>query len=572
MGVKHFYLWYKNNFSSCVMESNNGVDVLAIDLNGLFHMCAQRIYRYGNVNAHLLYHSKMQLLPKTNLTLFRDVCEKIEYLRNAIRPRHKIVLCVDGVAGLGKMNQQRQRRFKTGATIKDVYFDPNAFTPGTKIMDHLTKYIDWYIRTMITLNPEWQTLEIIFSNEKVSGEGEHKIMQYLKGSVGLKEQICIYGLDADLMMLGILLPHENVMIAREPEQGFIEYVNVRHFREELLKIMRWDRDYITSDEPLFDKHSALNDFILLSFFVGNDFLPSIPTITILDGAIDIILSIYRQIGKVYGHLTYETKTASSHGQLDFNTESFSKFIQQFGAVEKDMLEKKYNLQHSFFPDPLVIKHMKLVEEKHVIDLDGYKRDYYAAKYPANTMVNTVVEEYLHGMSWILNYYKNGIPDWTWFFPFSYGPFITDFFPYMTSNQYRPPKFCLNDPIPQFLQLLMVLPQISKNLVPEPLCQLMDSKSVLGQYFPDNFEIDITGKRKEWEGVVILPVMNLKAFKNEYDLLEPKISYTDRKRNIFGKNFLYRYDPTRNNDFSSFYGNIPECPVSVHIIMFHTVQH
>jgi 5'-3' exonuclease len=583
MGVKHFYLWYKNKFSSCVVESNNEVDVLAIDLNGLFHMCAQRIYRYGNVSAHLLYHSKIQLLPKTNLTLFRDVCEKIEYLRNAIRPRQKIVLCVDGVAGLGKMNQQRQRRFKTGATVKDVYFDPNAFTPGTKIMDHLTKYIDWYIRTMITLNPEWQTLDVIFSNEKVSGEGEHKVMQYLKGCVGIKEHVCIYGLDADLMMLGILLPHENVIIAREPEQGFIEYVNVRRFREELLKIMRWDRDYMSPDEPLFDKHCALNDFILLSFFVGNDFLPTIPTITILDGAIDIILTIYRQIGKVYGHLTHEMKTSVTGNTtgntmgnttatataplLGLNRESFSRFIQEFGAVEKEMLEKKYNSQHSFFPDPLVVKHMKLVDDKHVIDLEGYKKDYYAAKYPPRTAVNTVVEEYLHGMSWILNYYKNGIPDWTWFFPFSYGPFLTDFFPYMNNNQYRLPRFRLNDPIPQFLQLLMVLPQSSKNLVPEPLSQLMDSRSVLGHYFPDNFEIDITGKRKEWEGVVILPVMNLKAFKDEYDRLEPKLSYSDRKRNIFGKNFLYRYDPTRNNVFSSFYGNIPECPVAVQIITF-----
>jgi 5'-3' exonuclease len=68
-------------------------------------------------------------------------------------------------------------------------------------------------------------------------------------------------------------------------------------------------------------------------------------------------------------------------------------------------------------------------------------------------------------------------------------------------------------------------------------------------------------------VVILPVMNLTAFKDEYDRLEPKLSYSDRKRNIFGKNFLYRYDPTRNNVFSSFYGNIPECPVAVQIITF-----
>lgn len=563
MGVKHFYLWYKNNFSSCVLKNSDDIDILCIDLNGLFHMCAQRIYKYGNVSAHLLYHSKIQLLPKTNLTLYRDVCEKIEYLRSSIKPKKKMVLCVDGVAGLGKMNQQRQRRFKTGATTKDAYFDPNCFTPGTKIMDHLTKYIDWYIRTMMTVNPEWQSLDVIFSNEKVPGEGEHKVMHYLKRFANPSEHICIYGLDADLMMLGILLPYDHVVIAREPEQGFIEYVNIKQFRQELLNIMKWEPDFINSDEPVFDQQCAINDFILLSFFVGNDFLPTIPTITILDGAIDILLKIYRDICKVYGHLTYEIKTNQF---LLLNKEAIAKFMQAFGNVEKEMLEKKYNSQQSFYPDPLVIKHMKLVDEKHTINFEGYKSDYYKVKFAPNTPVQKVVEEFVHGMVWVLNYYKKGIPDWTWFYSHSYGPFLTDFHDYII-NHYKPPKFKMNDPIPAFLQLMMVLPQCSKDLVPEPLNQLMSSDSVLGRYFPDSFEIDMTGKRKDWEGIVILPCMNLKDFKTEYDKLEQKLSYSDRKRNIFGKNFVYRYDVTKSDIFSSFYGNIHECPVSVSIIVF-----
>jgi 5'-3' exoribonuclease 1 len=563
MGVKHFYLWYKNNFSSCILKKSDEIDILCIDLNGLFHMCAQRIYKYGNVSAHLLYHSKIQLLPKTNLTLYRDVCEKIEYLRSSIKPKTKIVLCVDGVAGLGKMNQQRQRRFKTGVTTKDAYFDPNCFTPGTKIMDHLTKYIDWYIRTMMTVNPEWQSLDVIFSNEKVPGEGEHKIMHYLKKYANPSEHICIYGLDADLMMLGILLPFDHVVIAREPEQGFIEYVNIKQFRQELLNIMKWDRDFLQADEPVFDQQFAINDFILLSFLVGNDFLPTIPTITILDGAIDIILNIYREICKVYGHLTYEIKT---NQHLCLNREAIAKFMQAFGNVEKEMLEKKYNSQQSFYPDPLVIKHMELVDKKYNINIEGYKSDYYKVKFAPDTPVQKIVEEYLHGMVWVLNYYKKGIPDWTWFYTPSYGPFLTDFHDYII-NHYKHPKFKMNDPVPAFLQLMMVLPQCSKDLVPEPLNQLMTSESVLGKYFPDSFEIDMTGKRKDWEGIVILPCMNLHNFKTEYDKLELKLSYSDKKRNIFGKNFVYRYDITKSDIFSSFYGNIHECPVSVSIIMF-----
>jgi 5'-3' exonuclease len=114
---------------------------------------------------------------------------------------------------------------------------------------------------------------------------------------------------------------------------------------------------------------------------------------------------------------------------------------------------------------------------------------------------------------------------------------------------------------------MVLPPCSKDLVPEQFAPLMNSKSPLGRYFPDHFEIDLTGKRKDWEGIVILPCMNLADFKAEYDKLEYKLSYSDKKRNIFGKNFMYRYDITRSDIFSSFYGNIHECPVAVIIVNF-----
>lgn len=563
MGVKHFYSWYKNNFSSCVIKNTNDVDILAIDMNGLFHFCAQRIYKYGNSSAHLLYHSKMQLLPKTNLSLFKNVCEKIESLRSLIKPKKTIILCVDGIAGLGKMNQQRQRRFKTDSINKNNHFNPNCFTPGTKIMDHLTKYIDWYIRTMITVNPEWQNLEIIFSNEKVPGEGEHKIMNYLKKYASQSEKICIYGLDADLIMLGIILPFNNLLIAREPEYGFIEYVNIKEFRERLLNAMKWDQDDLQENEQIFNKNLAINDFILLSFLVGNDFIPTIPTINILDGAMDIILNIYIKNCKIYGHLVKEKESSN---ELMFNIEALSKFFLEFSKIEKEILEKKYNSQQPFFPDPLVIKNMKLINQKYEINMEIYKKDYYNLKFPSNTNIENIVSEYLNGILWTLNYYKKGMPDWIWFYPFFYGPFLSDFYDILLHN-YKQPNFILHEPVCPFLQLLMVLPPFSKDLVPEPLNHLMNENSSLGQYFPNTFEIDMTGKKKDWEGIVILPQINLENFKNEYFKYENQLSNIDKKRNIFGKNFIYHYDVTKTDLFSSFYGNIPECPVAINIINF-----
>ena len=47
-------------------------------------------------------------------------------------------------------------------------------------MDYLSKYIDWYIRKRINEDDEWRKVQVVFSNEKAPGEGEHKIINYIR--------------------------------------------------------------------------------------------------------------------------------------------------------------------------------------------------------------------------------------------------------------------------------------------------------------------------------------------------------------------------------------------------------
>jgi 5'-3' exonuclease len=561
MGVKHFYLWYSRQFRDCLSNQPQfPIDVLALDLNGLFHPVAQKVFQYGTHAPPQQFLSRQRpTRPKSMMHLFKEICEKIEYCRAVCRPRKKLILCVDGVAGMGKMNQQRQRRFRTAKTIEDTQqsFNPNAFTPGTKLMDHLTKYIDWYLRSMISYHPEWKDLEVVFSNEKVPGEGEHKIMQYIRTHGSPTDSYCIYGLDADLIMLGMMLPVDNVLIAREADEGVVQYVNVRSFKEEIMNLMRWPSGSTAHPTASFMEKHAINDFIVLCFLVGNDFLPTIPTLSIIDGSIDKMMDTYRETCQTLGHLTRVARTKS----LVIRPQPLREFFSRLSASEKEMIEKKYSGRVNFFPDPLVLKNMSAGNG---LDMEGYKRDYYQTNLP-DIPIKSVVSAYMDGMNWVLNYYKTGIPDWMWYYPYLYGPFLTDFLPFI--GDYKTPQFEQNQPVPPFLQLMVVLPSSSSDLVPEGLSSLMiRPDSPIRPYYPEDFKVDMAGKKRDWEGIVLLPNISIQTFMDCYKKHIRDVSPTLLKRNIRGKNFVYAYSPS-DKTFESFYGNIDSCSVSATPIQF-----
>jgi 5'-3' exoribonuclease 1 len=562
MGVKHFYLWYSRNFSRCLSSHpQEPIDVLALDLNGLFHPVAQKVFQYGSHAPPVQYLSRPKpTRPRSMLHLFKEICEKIEYCRKVCKPRKKLVLCVDGVAGLGKMNQQRQRRFRTAKALEDSSqtFNPNAFTPGTKLMDHLTKYIDWYLRSMISYHPEWKDLEIIFSNEKVPGEGEHKIMQYIREHGSPTDSYCIYGLDADLIMLGMVLPVDKVMIAREADEGVVQFVDVRSFKSEILTILRWPSGSTAHPTATFSERDGIHDFIVLCFLVGNDFLPTVPSLAIIDGGIDIMMSRYRELGQKNGHLT---RVVPGKKRLALKNSALIEFFSVLGSVEKEMLEKKYTGRPNFFPDPLVLKHRT---DDGKLDMEAFKKDYYE-KNLTGYDVQEVVKNYLDGMCWVLNYYRYGIPDWLWYFPYLYGPFLSDFSTVLAS--YKSPKFELNQPVPPFLQLMVVLPSSSADLVPDGLNELMSkTDSPLVSYYPRDFEVDMAGKKRDWEGIVLLPHITIGDFMEYYRTHVRNVTPSILKRNIRGKNFIYVHQPN-SEVFVSFYGNIDNCTVRTTPIVF-----
>ena len=91
MGVKHFFIWLNNNFKNCIKEiplKTPVLDVtinnLCIDLNGVFHPCAQQVYEYGDYKRKerlLKVAKKRKFTLKHQMLVFQKVCQRIDYYR-----------------------------------------------------------------------------------------------------------------------------------------------------------------------------------------------------------------------------------------------------------------------------------------------------------------------------------------------------------------------------------------------------------------------------------------------------------------------------------------------------------
>ena len=145
-------------------------------------------------------------LPQDNVVIFKQVYENMKKLINTVKPRNKTYICFDGVPPYAKMDQQRQRRFKGSLTNKVLNkpadsWNRNQITPGTTFMNELDKYLTSKFS---------KEMGIVFSPSCEHSEGEHKISNIIKSnSTFLKHNLIIYGLDADLFMLGLLLVHRD---------------------------------------------------------------------------------------------------------------------------------------------------------------------------------------------------------------------------------------------------------------------------------------------------------------------------------------------------------------------------
>lgn len=347
---------------------NGELDNLYLDMNGIVHPCA---------------HPENKPAPNTEDEMFLDIFKYTDRVLMMARPRKVLVIAVDGVAPRAKMNQQRSRRFRAakdaeiqheenlrmlqerGETIDDALrdkkkWDSNAITPGTPFMDGLAMALRYWVAYKLALDPGWKDLQVIISDATVPGEGEHKLMSFIRSqrldpSYDPNTKHCIYGLDADLIFLGLAThePHFRVLredvFAQENRRlnAVQEYLMTKEEKAALdardsKKPFLWLhvnvlREYLSAELYLnlsiWDLERAIDDWVFMCFFVGNDFLPHMPALSVRDNGIDILLRCWKSV------MQQHKQFLTCDGKLNF--EGVELLLMFLSKQEETLLKKKH---------------------------------------------------------------------------------------------------------------------------------------------------------------------------------------------------------------------------------------
>ena len=75
--------------------------------------------------------------------------------------------------------------------------------------------LSYFIRHKLQTDELWRRLRVVLSSAEAPGEGEHKIAEHIRSARELPRRHCVYGLDADLIMLGLATHAPALCILRE---------------------------------------------------------------------------------------------------------------------------------------------------------------------------------------------------------------------------------------------------------------------------------------------------------------------------------------------------------------------
>lgn len=572
MGLPGFCVWLKKKYKkqsvfthkdSEIQEILQKIDNFYLDLNCAIHPKCQEI-----ISQYEVIKDKNDLERK----MINNVLEFLNFVSKFVN-FNILYIAVDGVAPVAKGKQQRYRRNKSvydkqlWDNIKrkhgkelGAFWNSSAISPGTIFMSKLDIAInEWCKNYKVNKGkPENKNKTVIYSSCNVSGEGEHKILEHIKSEPNDKNFL-IYGLDADLIFLGMASQKVNVYLLRERMvNGQVDYetfdvVSLNVLREciygMIQKLCLEEFDHPDEfDVNQLKKNNIVNDFIFICYFLGNDFLPHLPSIDIYKTGLDYLVDVY--VNMLIEH-PKRYLLSFKDGKIKFNMKNICKYLKNLAAseeseIQSNLLNNKYWKCQS--TDPYLIEKHRIENLQFKYDdpvqlgygtFEEYRKRYYVY-YGVNNKVNSekvnekqineLSKQFLEGITWNTRYYFQGCQSWRWFYRKDCAPFLRDIYECVKEIDLNEFVFKKDKPLNQFSQLLNVLSPKSSNLLPLGLRNIMEDEI----RYPKKFKLDMVNKHKHFQCNPILPEIDLDYVELQFNENKDKLTKNDLKLNRNGK--------------------------------------
>lgn len=485
MGVPHFYRHVMTRYPQVIRNNlaprsgdppGRRCDFLLLDLNCAVHRCAEAVVR------------DQKAADDVEGAVLSEVVAWIARVATGVcRPAKELFIALDGVPPRAKMVQQRSRRFisalargaNAGTADSLQVWDSCCVTPGTPFMRALCARLHREKGTLQLL----VECDVTLTDSTQPGEGEHKIMRRIAEACkdAPQDTFVVYGADADLIMLSMCSPAQNVFVLREdmpprhahktprghaapgppppppprplatPSAAATSYGTYPTYTQvraaprkcEIATVesttSRVDYKYVDVRALATRISQAMNappkEFVAACVLLGNDFVPALSHLRVREGGVDAIMDAYKQLqrsGPAFRLLEDEGRGIVDHAGLlalvealgEGEDEGFRSLAAGYEAARMRRMGGPMSQPDDTWAREYEVPGVASIKP----GADGWRPRYYAALFPDPGDVAGLADAYISGVAWTLAYYTDSggpasLSDW--YYPHAFSPTALD---------------------------------------------------------------------------------------------------------------------------------------------------
>jgi 5'-3' exoribonuclease 1 len=626
MGIPRYFKYIIKSFKGLLYNAPNETIHpmhFYLDMNSIIHPCVQHCIekfpayvaeqnRIQSDRSHA-YHKDANYHTRFEKTVYAELETRLHHLIcDIVRPTQTLYLAIDGVAPRAKMEQQRIRRYKSvyeskrQRSIFEKYgiqdtliqtWDRNAITPGTIFLYKLCRHLEQSF--LPAIKKEMSIANVYMDSANSHGEGEHKIFDWIRENFPVsyvesdstipKEFHCIYGLDADLIMLSLCNPNSIVLLRESPEyfdkndsttQLTSEhiYFHMDAYKEHLLDNMtsyidalrdydteKGDDDAETHDTQL-SRQGFLYDYVWMCFIFGNDFLPHFFGFEITKDSFEALMKQYANqftvlkrhfidpksskmdiiavkqwFDTLYGREGERIKRyveSAIHKKPYMGHNVNNKYPQAVQGELEELSIEPYRLRHSSKVLSTTEQSFREIDNPYQNWRDIYNKWYFGIESldVNREFIDSICSHYLYGLEWNIQYYLSGCRDQMWYYPFRAAPSLRELCMYLTKQLpiLSPLGTQQNTAYRPVEQLLFVLPSSSFDIIPYESQKWLRERPLYEHYYPVEIELDMLFKMYLYECPPLLPYLPEEVIRMIIKDTESKWNAFDKERNaVFG---------------------------------------